>query len=690
MACRSYRLRLLCGDARRRTLAAALCFVAAIGGVLGCAWGFVAKALVDESVADVRGSLTDDAAVAIARLGTLNVVAAVVSVLIAVGFVIGGTALLRRKPWSRAVVAATCVVQVVGVVAVHVAGTRAWDRIDAATADLNSVEVNDLGSGVAPVIARCLMAVVIVMLSYWPGTRRSPDEQPIEAAIVSGRTAVAAAVLSLVGGLLFAAAALVLYATASTAVEVRIAGGLAAGLGPIAAGLIVGGVLLVRRRYAGAVVVVTAWLVMVLLAAGFAYAVVQVASRPARAFGRVALVSGPVIAFGVVTVALALAASTARWCDAQRGTQTVAHTGPAAATTARRHRRGSAEALGPQAAREVPSMSAVPTAPAPTAGDVRPRWRRSWVIASGAAVLVMLVVVGVLVFTGSPRTAEEPARVGKVHTFGEQVNLPFPDQVPDYVFAQAIAVDRSGTVYVSYIDVGPGGIKPPIIRSLAPGAGATVQLQATGLAGSAHGSIAVDSAGTVYVGGRRRGVGQDCISAVHKGSSSPSYLPFGRDECEPNGIAVDDAGTVYIATTDGVLSLRAGAHAPTRLPFDNGEIAQVAVGADGTVYARYDNKQGNRVAALPRGATKPTALSFHGLGADRSPGGIAVDREGTVYVADSSNARVVALPAGGSSQVALPITGRNLLPQGVAVDGTGNVYVYGGFGSFFVKLPVID
>ncbi|MGV7904148.1 hypothetical protein PJN93_30525, partial [Mycobacterium kansasii] len=62
-------------------------------------------------------------------------------------------------------------------------------------------------------------------------------------------------------------------------------------------------------------------------------------------------------------------------------------------------------------------------------------------IASGAAALVaVLVVAGVVAITASPRTAEAPARVGKVHTFGEQVALPFPDETANYVYAQAIAV----------------------------------------------------------------------------------------------------------------------------------------------------------------------------------------------------------------------------------------------------------
>jgi serine/threonine protein kinase, bacterial len=53
-----------------------------------------------------------------------------------------------------------------------------------------------------------------------------------------------------------------------------------------------------------------------------------------------------------------------------------------------------------------------------------------------------------------------------------------------------------------------------------------------------------------------------------------------------------------------------------------------------------------------------------------------VDRAGdanNVYLADA-NSRVLKLPAGSTTQVALPFTGVKD-PQGVAVDTAGNVYI---------------
>ena len=53
---------------------------------------------------------------------------------------------------------------------------------------------------------------------------------------------------------------------------------------------------------------------------------------------------------------------------------------------------------------------------------------------------------------------------------------------------------------------------------------------------------------------------------------------------------------------------------------------------------------------------------------------MAVDADGTVYVADFSNDRVVKLPAGSNTQSVLPFTALRC-PLHVAVDTAGAVYV---------------
>ncbi|MCV7086515.1 hypothetical protein H7H52_12350 [Mycolicibacter hiberniae] len=78
-------------------------------------------------------------------------------------------------------------------------------------------------------------------------------------------------------------------------------------------------------------------------------------------------------------------------------------------------------------------------------------------------------------------------------------------------------------------------------------------------------------------------------------------------------------------------------------------------------------------AAGPQADLQTTQLELPFTDLDR-PGGVAVDRAGNIYVADTGNARVLKLPVGSNRQAMLPFTGL-LNPDSVAVDQAGNVYV---------------
>jgi serine/threonine-protein kinase len=95
----------------------------------------------------------------------------------------------------------------------------------------------------------------------------------------------------------------------------------------------------------------------------------------------------------------------------------------------------------------------------------------------------------------------------------------------------------------------------------------------------------------------------------------------------------------------------------------------VALDKAGDVYVTSEGMYG-RVVELAPGASNPTVLPFSGL---YQPQGLTVDGAGTVYVADFNN-RVVKLAAGSNTQAVLPFTGLNY-PEGVAVDSQGSVYV---------------
>ena len=88
----------------------------------------------------------------------------------------------------------------------------------------------------------------------------------------------------------------------------------------------------------------------------------------------------------------------------------------------------------------------------------------------------------------------------------------------------------------------------------------------------------------------------------------------------------------------------------------------VAVDTAGNVYVSSEGMYG-RAAELAAGSNTTTVWPFAGL---YQPQGLAVDGAGSVYVADFNN-RVVKLAAGSNNQTVLPFTGLNY-PEGVAVD----------------------
>jgi serine/threonine-protein kinase len=107
----------------------------------------------------------------------------------------------------------------------------------------------------------------------------------------------------------------------------------------------------------------------------------------------------------------------------------------------------------------------------------------------------------------------------------------------------------------------------------------------------------------------------------------------------------------------------------------------VAVDSAGAVYVTNQGMYG-RVVKLAPGSDTPTVLPFTGL---YQPQGVAVDSAGAVYVTDF-NHRVVKMAAGSNNQTPLPFTGLSY-PEGIAVDSANNVYVADRGNDRVVKLP---
>jgi serine/threonine-protein kinase len=191
--------------------------------------------------------------------------------------------------------------------------------------------------------------------------------------------------------------------------------------------------------------------------------------------------------------------------------------------------------------------------------------------------------------------------------------------------------------------------------------------------------VAVDGAGTVYV------TDFDWrVLRLAVGATSQEVLPF-TGLYEPAGVAVAGAGTVYVADThnDRVLRLAAGAASQEVLPFTGlTGPAGLAVDGAGTLYVA--DRGNNRVLRLAAGATSQEVLPFTGL---KEPAGLAVDGAGNLYLADYHNGRVLWLAAGATTPQVLPFTDLSG-SHGVAVNGAGNLYVTDMYHNRVLKLPV--
>src|ERR1035437_5622205 len=233
---------------------------------------------------------------------------------------------------------------------------------------------------------------------------------------------------------------------------------------------------------------------------------------------------------------------------------------------------------------------------------------------------------------------------------------------------QGIAIDRLGNLYLSDTD-------NHRVRKVSGGTVTTIA--GTGVAGfSGDGKsavnaqlnfpygLALDSAGNVYVAdlGNQRvrritpdGVITTVAGTGRKASSPDGAAPTDTSLLSPRNVAADAAGNLYIAEFEG--------HRVRKLTPD-GKLSTVA----GTGVAGYKG-DGDRAPAAQ--------ISY--------PAGMAFDRAGALYFADSGNNAVRKLYADGTIGTVL---GRNpgtalYNPLAVAVDPAGTLYV--GDSTFMVR-----
>jgi len=277
-----------------------------------------------------------------------------------------------------------------------------------------------------------------------------------------------------------------------------------------------------------------------------------------------------------------------------------------------------------------------------------------------------------------------------------------------------VAVDSSGNVYVA--DSGNSTIRKitpaGVVSALAGPAGQTGSTDASGSAARFYwaSSVAVDGSGNVYVADMANSTIRKISPAGAVSTLAGSALQSGSVDGtgsaarfnSPFSVAVDGSGNDYVGdclnstirkiAPAGVVSTLAGLPEHTGSTDGTGSAARffnpqgVAVDRSGNVYVA-DTFNGNIRKITPAGVVSTLADATGSAAYFYHPFGVAADGSGNIYVADTGNntirkitaAGVVSTLAGSAGQCgSTDGTGAAAgfcNPSGVAVDGSGNIYV---------------
>jgi sugar lactone lactonase YvrE len=288
-----------------------------------------------------------------------------------------------------------------------------------------------------------------------------------------------------------------------------------------------------------------------------------------------------------------------------------------------------------------------------------------------------------------------PARVHLLAGDGQDGALDGTALASRFSDPYGVAIGPRGAIYVA--DGGEANrirvVQPDgAVSTLAGGKEGFVDGLGTAAAFNTPSAIALDHLGNLYVADTGnhaiRRIAPDGAVTTLAGNGSPGYADgIGRAAQfnGPVGIAVDDAGIVYVADTyndrirriaqDGVVTTLAGTGKPnlfdgpgTAAAFDTP--SALAVDHDGNLYiADTGNNAVRRLRpdgtvdtlALPPEAERRPAL--------RRPVGLAVTRDGYLYIVASAGGRILQMTPTGEFRP-LEDADRPLEPNGFGSDGT--------------------
>jgi sugar lactone lactonase YvrE len=181
---------------------------------------------------------------------------------------------------------------------------------------------------------------------------------------------------------------------------------------------------------------------------------------------------------------------------------------------------------------------------------------------------------------------------------------------------------------------------------------------------------AVGNNGTLYVANNGNGT----VTEYPFGQTSPSVTLSGGSLVDPNGIAVNNKGTVFVTSGAAagscyVLVFPKGSKTPSKQINGFDLPVGLAIDKGGNLYVG-DVLQ-NVVWRVPKGSTTPTALKLTGLD---DPTGVAIDPANNLWVANDQNDTVLGFHLGDTTPFAT-ITDEVASPYSIAFERTGKLFV---------------
>lgn len=225
-----------------------------------------------------------------------------------------------------------------------------------------------------------------------------------------------------------------------------------------------------------------------------------------------------------------------------------------------------------------------------------------------------------------------------------------------------ITVDQWGNIYT---------INPftESVMRVDSGSGSVTTFGSTGVGPSA---IAVDRRGIVYVAN----FNDDTVSKLFGGDPSADQtiaVPHNGAHGYPMALTVDPSNNVFVANfqDQGIVKIDAAGSATMFAAYIGARPAAIATDVAGKVYV---GGEGGLAVSIPAGGGGATSL---GSTTDDHYG-IAVDRNGDVWVTDRGGASLTQFPVGGGTPVTF--TGIGAQPMQLAIDSSGNVFTANGVG----------